>query len=433
MAEPCLAVVALPASSGDVERALASARSGFDRDPGPFAALELLATPRERERRSVLSRAARAAIDRGGSHLLVLDSRETLRPEALTLAAPALRIFGSVWGAAGRVLIDGSPVPLERISRLAAQDWATFFHLALTWWIGSSHIIEPELALSASGDARGEGWYADYLMSIWRRGRALKTAQPLTIAHGDLTPLGEPARKRLLSALERDPVFFPVHQRGVTVEMPYTGINRVIESAHTRGRFFEAEELDALATTVPRGARVVDVGANTGNHALFFAAVMDARCVVAIEPGRRAGSALRAGVDRNALRTVDLTRLGVAAGSRAYRAKMVASVRGGLGATRFEPDAEGAIEVKPLDGIIGDAPVDLLKIDVEGREMDVLAGARGIIEMHRPVLFIEVLDAATRAFLAWLDANDYEITSLFPDVTHCNYVAVPRMRSRLTR
>ena len=33
---------------------------------------------------------------------------------------------------------------------------------------------------------------------------------------------------------------------------------------------------------------------------------------------------------------------------------------------------------------------DLMKIDVEGAELDVLRGARGILAAHHPVLFLEV-------------------------------------------
>ena len=39
-----------------------------------------------------------------------------------------------------------------------------------------------------------------------------------------------------------------------------------------------------LAERLPRGLRIVDVGANTGNHTLFFASVMQAERVIPIEP-----------------------------------------------------------------------------------------------------------------------------------------------------
>lgn len=48
-------------------------------------------------------------------------------------------------------------------------------------------------------------------------------------------------------------------------------------------RFYEQEMLDFLAALVPAGGMVADVGANIGNHAVWFAGVMGCR-VRAFEP-----------------------------------------------------------------------------------------------------------------------------------------------------
>jgi hypothetical protein len=75
----------------------------------------------------------------------------------------------------------------------------------------------------------------------------------------------------------------------------------------------------------------------------------------------------------------------------------------------------------PLDELVS-GPVDLLKIDVEGMEMETLAGAVRLIEESRPAIYIEVLDETIRPFMTWIDANSYRIEKLFPDKTHCNYL-----------
>ena len=81
---------------------------------------------------------------------------------------------------------------------------------------------------------------------------------------------------------------------GKVLSLPYTGLNPVIEREQMRGLFFEAEELAFLADRLPRGLRIVDVGANTGNHTLFFASVMQAE----IGHSDRAASARRRGNPR---------------------------------------------------------------------------------------------------------------------------------------
>jgi FkbM family methyltransferase len=184
-----------------------------------------------------------------------------------------------------------------------------------------------------------------------------------------------------------------------------------------------------LATRLPRGLRIVDVGANTGNHTLFFAAVMQAEAVVPIEPHPRAVAAIRTAVAENRLGNVDLSRLGNAVGATSGRLSPVLSEGGGLGATRFVPDPRGSIPLAPLDALVA-GPVDFIKIDVEGMEMEVLAGAASLIARCRPHIFVEVLDETVAEFVAWADANAYRIEKLFSDKTHCNYFVAPAEGSK---
>jgi FkbM family methyltransferase len=146
--------------------------------------------------------------------------------------------------------------------------------------------------------------------------------------------------------------------------------------------------------------------------------------VVPIEPHPRAAEAIRAVAATNRLTNVDLSRLGVAVAAEPGRLSAIDSAGGGLGAMRFVRDPAGAIAATPLDRLI-DGPIELLKVDVEGMEMEVLAGAAALIATHRPYIYIEVLDAGVSAFTAWVDANDYRIEKLFPDKTHCNYFLAP--------
>jgi FkbM family methyltransferase len=100
---------------------------------------------------------------------------------------------------------------------------------------------------------------------------------------------------------------------------------------------------------------------------------MKSASVLPFEPLPAAADALRASVARNKLTNVDLSRLGVGVADREDRATFVFSGRGGLGATSLEPDPAGEIGVATLDSMVS-GRVDLLKIDVEGMEMSVLAG-----------------------------------------------------------
>lgn len=422
------ALAVLPAEGGDAGRLIASVHEAAAFGLGDLGEIAPVSCGAGGDARAVLAEAAEAAAEGGFDWLLAASAAETLSPDIFVKIAPALRLHDAVWGGAGLVVGD-TVTKLDRITRLAAQDLPTLFHAALQWWIGPAHFVRPRAALRALQTTAGEGWYADYMLALWRDAGAYKTAQRLTDFHGALPPLSGPDRARLISALEQEPVFMAVRHGDQEIRLPYTGVNPVIEREQARGLFFEAEELRFLAERLPRGLRIVDVGANTGNHTLFFATVMDAERVVPIEPHPRAVAAIRAAVAENRLGNVDLSRLGQAVGAARGRLRTVLSSGGGLGATRYVPDLEGGITLSPLDAVV-EGRVDLIKIDVEGMEMDVLAGAAGLFARRRPYLFVEVLDDKVAEFLAWTDAVSYRIEKLFPDKTHCNYFAVPAEEPR---
>jgi FkbM family methyltransferase len=270
------------------------------------------------------------------------------------------------------------------------------------------------------------------MLNLWGQGRAYKTAQCLTHFHAPLPELSEAERAWFIRSLEIKPVFAPVQYGGKILKLPYTGLNPVIEREQMRGLFFEAEELAYLAETLPRGLRIVDVGANTGNHTLFFAAVMAAESVIPIEPLPRAGAAIRAVVAENGLGNVDVSLLGRAVGAGEGLLRAIPSQTAGLGATHFVPDPAGEVPVVRLDSLpLG--KVDFIKIDAEGMEMQVLAGAATIIAAQHPVLYVEVVDEGIGEFMSWVDRNGYRVEKLFPDKTHCNYLLVPSERKRGSR
>ena len=53
--------------------------------------------------------------------------------------------------------------------------------------------------------------------------------------------------------------------------------------------------------------------------------------------------------------------------------------------------------------------VDLIKIDVEGMEMEVLAGAARSIERYHPVMLIEKIKADATVLKMWLESRGYVI------------------------
>mgnify|MGYP002622034880 FL=1 len=220
-------------------------------------------------------------------------------------------------------------------------------------------------------------------LEAWRRGAPLRLP-PMELVHASID--GQPVTFCLNIA--RDP----------------------IQNAHRAGQFYEAEELAAIGTLVPRGGVFLDIGANVGNHALYFALMLGARRVMVIEPNPLALPALVGNVLANGLDgRVDLSRLGFGlsdhnAGGYAMKRHDV-----NLGATRLRVAPEGDLTVRIGDEVFPRARPDLVKIDVEGMEMGVLRGLEALIARARPVLLVEVDEENAGEFAGWAERHRYRI------------------------
>lgn len=173
---------------------------------------------------------------------------------------------------------------------------------------------------------------------------------------------------------------------GATVRLDVDSGDHIGSRIARRLDWYERDLLEDARNRVRRGGVAVDVGAHIGNHTTWFAAVCGLR-VVAIEPNAQSRAQL--------LRNVHLSRLadqvdviGAAAGAAKGKARLQQPRRSNTGMARAVRDRAGNIPVVPLDSL-GLSDVTLIKIDVEGGEMDILRGARETIQRDRPVLYIE--------------------------------------------
>ena len=156
---------------------------------------------------------------------------------------------------------------------------------------------------------------------------------------------------------------------------------------------YELAMLQAMRAMLHEDDLVLDVGANIGNHAIYLAAVVGCR-VIAFEPNPQLVLPLQKSIVHNGLE--DRITL-IAKGVGAVEGKGVfADLKpDNLGAQALTLINEGdqtdgdTMEVVPLDSIKFDRSVMAIKIDVEGMELDVLEGAKRLIESDRPCLFIE--------------------------------------------
>lgn len=199
-----------------------------------------------------------------------------------------------------------------------------------------------------------------------------------------------------------EPVFF-------TVANP----DDVIQSEHMEGRFYEPEELDILRQHFPMGGRFLDIGANVGNHSLYMAKFMHASHVVVIEPNPLAIPLLESNIHLNGIEGVcDRTKLGYGLSDGAADKAFIRTGHNNLGGARVK-EGEGDIPLASGDALLGDDTFDLIKIDVEGMEMKVLAGLDSYLDRHPTRIFIEVDKKNYTPFEVWLGHKGYKVLDRF--------------------
>lgn len=362
------------------------------------------------------------AAGEGADWILFVGAGERIHPQAFAMMAPSVTAYDAVWGGIG--VGSGQEIKIPKACRFTCDRMPEGAHMALEWWVGRSHFARTAVARAVGfSDDEGDDWYADYLMRFWHRGRCLKTAQPFTVSE-TLPPIGDDEKAFIRQQLDRHPQFMAFDYGGRLMKLPYTGINPTVERVQLRGVFFEQRELEAVARTVETGGVVVDVGANTGNHSLFFATAMGAERVIVFEPNPLAAHHLRRTIEANGLTNVDTNHLGAGVGRERGRMKIDAGRRGHLGTARLVAEDGGEVEIRTLDDSV-ESRVDLIKIDVESMELDVLNGARRLIERERPVLLVEVEDANIPPFLALVENLGYRVDRVFADEGYANYLITP--------
>ena len=158
---------------------------------------------------------------------------------------------------------------------------------------------------------------------------------------------------------------------------------------------YERDELNALIAFLVdkrllKGA-CLDVGANIGNHALFFADHFTE--VHAFEPGPRTFSLLR---HNAALRlNVYCYEVGISDSIRdAHWSAPTHNIGEGAVSTKDSRDHDRhqfTVRLVDIDSLaaLHDLNIGLIKIDVEGHEAAVLDGARSVITRSSPVIVFE--------------------------------------------
>ncbi len=190
----------------------------------------------------------------------------------------------------------------------------------------------------------------------------------------------------------------------------------------TYGEYGE-HEVRLLQRLMRPGQCLVEAGANVGSVTVPLARHLGPTGrVVALEPQPEIFRNLCTNLFLNELRNTQALPFGC--GERAetmWVPPIDMSREGNFGGVSLQRGASRGtpVEVRPLDDLTLERPVDLLKIDVEGMEEAVLRGSERILERDRPVLYLENDRLEKSASLIeWLLQHEYRLWWHLPPLFH---------------
>jgi FkbM family methyltransferase len=154
------------------------------------------------------------------------------------------------------------------------------------------------------------------------------------------------------------------------------------------------QELDFFDRILTETSNVIDVGANIGTHTVYFSKKCNKGNVIAIEPQIYIFEMLAANILINGCYNTIPVNAGAASEPGVIKMVNINPFEGekiNYGEFKINSNAGGGV---PTNLIVLDSYADLdqftlIKLDVEGYEVDVLNGATKLLEKHKPFLYIE--------------------------------------------
>jgi len=227
-----------------------------------------------------------------------------------------------------------------------------------------------------------------------------------------------------------------VRKRVPSLRRPVVGVGHGVRMRTDLGtamglylyRYGVEEERDvALCCRVLKpGDRFIDGGANVGMFSIPAAARVGREGkVLAFEPVPGTAARLRENAALNGFSWVEVREEAIAAAAEEREFVMLGGDAAGLSA--FTPEHREGGEVRrvravTLDDVAGDGPVRLIKLDLEGAEVEALRGGGSVLARQRPDLLLEVVPGqleragSTAAELfALVRAAGYRISWIAPD------------------
>lgn len=211
--------------------------------------------------------------------------------------------------------------------------------------------------------------------------------------------------------------------------LPYIKRDLIPQQIYWKKNYFEKDELYSVCKSYNNGmiereirnSVVLDIGANIGNHTLYFLNECNAKFVYCFEPVADTFQILKKNIEINHLENrTKLMNVGV--GKAAGKANVTSYTLDNTGMTTLALSDDGNIKIVSIDELEISDRVGLVKIDVEGLELDVIKGMISTIKRYKPYMMLEIQNSNFENINAILTELDYQFIVTGEEHHYKNYL-----------
>lgn len=193
----------------------------------------------------------------------------------------------------------------------------------------------------------------------------------------------------------RSRTFFTRRQAVTLTGLPFSIVVDPANGTTDAGLFFERKRDDDVIhimklVCVP-GSTFVDIGANIGYETLWGSHLVgESGHVYSFEPLPNLAAQIRESLAYNHITNVTVFQK-AAGDARAKASIYVQNTDAGLTSLVAQPHAEKStdVEIETVDSLLGAHTIHMIKLDVEGYELEALRGAQHLIKHSMPVIVFE--------------------------------------------
>lgn len=183
---------------------------------------------------------------------------------------------------------------------------------------------------------------------------------------------------------------------------------------HLSGIFCESDELDYIQnyfSDKPPIQGIVEVGSLVGSHSCFYLKKLQPKYLYIFDASSQ---------------SVKYTILNLALNQVSCDKTLYSVCHKAVGDSEKQVQFfDESVQQVSLDSENFSAKVEFMKIDVDGGEINVLNGAKNLIQRDRPHIFVEVQDINLNSLVAFLQENRYRVEKIFERPNELNLMLSP--------